>query len=86
MKVLYAVIAFALQSITCQSIRLDINSKDCGIYTGKFGTVNNADGVGASKIAFTGDAAFVGSSSDVEVKLRYSDVDYFNDQKFYGLV
>lgn len=52
----------------------------------KFGTANNPDGTGASKIAFTGDAAFVGTTADVKVNLRYSDVDYFNDAKFYGLV
>ena len=54
-------------------------------YLQKFGTANNADGSGGSKIAFTGDAAFFGTTADIKVNLRYSDNDYFNDPVYIGL-
>jgi hypothetical protein len=85
MKVLTLLLIITISSIT-HGARLDFNSVDCNKFLGKFGTANNADGSGASKIAFTGDAAFVGATSDVKVNLRYSDVDYFNDATFKGLV
>lgn len=72
--------------ITIGATRLDINSADCSIYTGKFGLGNKGDGAGVSKIAFTGDAAFLGNTSNVKVNLRYSDSDYFNDPIYWGLV
>ncbi|CAK68453.1 unnamed protein product (macronuclear) [Paramecium tetraurelia] len=66
--------------------RLDINSENCNKYLQKFGTANNPDGTGATKLAFTGDIAFVSGSTDVKVNLRYSDVDLFNDATYFGLV
>lgn len=51
----------------------------------KFGTANNPDGSGATKLAFTGDVAFV-NGTDVKVNLRYSDVDLYNDATYFGLV
>ncbi|CAK68444.1 unnamed protein product (macronuclear) [Paramecium tetraurelia] len=66
--------------------RLDINSASCNNYLKKFGTANNPDGSGATKLAFTGDVAFGTGSTDVKVNLRYSDVDLFNDATYFGLV
>lgn len=85
MKVQTLLLIITLSSITLAA-RLDFNSVDCNKFLGKFGTANNADGSGASKIAFSGDAAFVGATSDVKVNLRYSDVDFYNDTTFWGLV
>ncbi|CAK63884.1 unnamed protein product (macronuclear) [Paramecium tetraurelia] len=66
--------------------RLDFNSKECNIFLEKFGTADNADGSGASKIAFAGDVSFIGGTANVKVNVRYSDVASFNDPKYYGLV
>ena len=66
--------------------RLDYNSANCNKYLNKFGTANNADGSGATKLAFTGDVSFVAGTTDVKVNLRYSDVDLFNDATYFGLV
>ncbi|CAD8105098.1 unnamed protein product [Paramecium primaurelia] len=68
------------------SQRLSINDPNCNNYLKKFGTANNPDGTGATKLAFTGDIAFVSGSTDVKVNLRYSDVDLFNDATYFGLV
>lgn len=59
--------------------RLSFNTPECNKYLEKFGTADNSDGTGASKIAFSGDASFIGTTSDVKVNIKYSDVDYFND-------
>lgn len=45
--------------------RLDLNDPLCNKYLGKFGTADNSDGSGASKIAFSGDASFYGATTDV---------------------
>lgn len=38
------------------------------------------------KNCFSGNASFIWNTTDVEIKLRYSDFDYFDDPKFKGLV
>ncbi|CAD8126200.1 unnamed protein product [Paramecium sonneborni] len=81
-----AVITILVVFGLCQTVRLDFNSEDCNKYLEKFGTVNNPSGQGFSKIEFTGDAAFVQGTTNVQVNLQYSDVDLFNDSKFFGLV
>ncbi|CAD8126213.1 unnamed protein product [Paramecium sonneborni] len=65
--------------------RLSYNDQNCDKYLKKFGTANNIDGSGATKLAFTGDISFV-NGADVKVNLRYSDVDLFNDPTYFGLV
>lgn len=45
--------------------RLNPNDPLCNKYLEKFGTADNSDGSGASKIAFKGDASFIGATSDV---------------------
>ncbi|CAD8211799.1 unnamed protein product [Paramecium octaurelia] len=66
---------------------LSFNDPECSAkYLNKFGTANNADGSGASKIAFTGDVSFVSGTANAKVNLRYSDVDLYNDPTYYGLV
>ncbi|CAK92781.1 unnamed protein product (macronuclear) [Paramecium tetraurelia] len=72
--------------ILVTSQRISINDQNCNKYLQKFGTANNPDGTGATKIAFTGDVAFITNSTSVKVKLRYSDVDLFNDPTYFGLV
>ncbi|CAD8121575.1 unnamed protein product [Paramecium sonneborni] len=74
-----------LMAITLQA-RLDINSPECNYYLEKFGTANNADGTGASQIAFSGDIGFIDGTANVLVNLRYSDVKFYNDAKYFGLV
>ena len=56
------------------------------IYLAKFGNANNVYGTSTSKIAFSGKASFIGTTADLKINLRYSDIDYFNDPKFKGLV
>ncbi|CAD8195950.1 unnamed protein product [Paramecium pentaurelia] len=74
-----------LLAITFQA-RLDFNAPECNKYLEKFGTANNPDGTGASKIAFTGDVSFIAGTSNVKVNIRYSDVELFNDATYFGLV
>lgn len=81
-----SIIIFTLLVAIGLAQRLSINDENCNKYTDKFGTANNDDGTGATKLAFTGDVAFVAGSSDVKVNLRYSDVDLFNDKTYFGLV
>ncbi|CAD8211787.1 unnamed protein product [Paramecium octaurelia] len=66
--------------------RLPIEGPECNIYLEKFGTANNEDGSGATKLAFSGDVSYIIGTSNLKVNLRYSDVDRFNDLKFFGLV
>lgn len=68
------------------SAGLTVNDLGCNKYLEKFGTANNSDGSGASKIAFTGDVSFITGTANAKVNLRYSDVDLFNDPTYYGLV
>ncbi|CAD8210720.1 unnamed protein product [Paramecium pentaurelia] len=68
------------------SQRLSFNDQNCNKYLEKFGTANNPDGTGATKLAFTGDVQFVTGTTNVKVNLRYSDVDLFNDATYFGLV
>ncbi|CAK64608.1 unnamed protein product (macronuclear) [Paramecium tetraurelia] len=64
---------------------LSFNDPECSSkYLNKFGTANNADGSGASKIAFTGDVAFVSGTANVKVNLRYSDVELYNDTTYFA--
>ncbi|CAD8124867.1 unnamed protein product [Paramecium sonneborni] len=65
--------------------RLPIGSSECSIYLAKFGTANNVDGSGATKLAFSGDVQFE-NGIDVKVSLRYSDVDLFSNLTYYGFV
>ncbi|CAD8210718.1 unnamed protein product [Paramecium pentaurelia] len=45
----------------------------------KFGTANSPDGPKATKLALTGDIAFVSGSTDVKINLKYSNLDLIND-------
>ena len=72
-------IIFPLIVFSLAAQRLAIDDPNCNNYLQKFGTANNADGSGATKLAFTGDVAFVAGTTDVKVNLRYSYVDLFND-------
>ena len=74
-----------LLSIVFAQTRLDYNSEQCNNYTKKFGTANAANGVGATSLAYTGDAAFVPGTANLQVNLRYSD-SLYNDATYFGLV
>ncbi|CAD8105096.1 unnamed protein product [Paramecium primaurelia] len=56
-----------------------INDLLCNKYLEKFGTANSPDGAEATKLAFTGDIAFVSESTDVKINLKYSNLDLIND-------
>ncbi|CAD8196860.1 unnamed protein product [Paramecium octaurelia] len=81
----YIIIGLCILAIVTGE-RISINDQNCNKYLQKFGSANNPDGTGATKLAFTGDVAFITNSTSLKVNLRYSDVDLFNDPKYFGLV
>lgn len=64
---------------------LDINSDDCNVYTGKFGTAKS-NGTGATKLSMSGEVSFTTGTADAVVKISYSDDTYYNQDKYFGLV
>lgn len=76
-------LALALLITACLA-RVGVNDPDCDVFTGKFGTAASG-GTGATKLAFNGEASFAAGTSNLSVKLRYSDDVYYNDPKYKGL-
>ena len=62
------------------------HSIECNNYLDKFGIVDLPNGIGPSKIAFTGDVSFITGTNDAKVNVRYSDVEFFDDPIFFGFV
>ncbi|CAD8204227.1 unnamed protein product [Paramecium pentaurelia] len=81
--IVFLIVLFAIGSTTQ---RLNPSGLECNKYLEKFGTANNSDGSGATKLAFSGDVYFIPGTANLKVNLRYSDVDLFNDPKYFGLV
>ncbi|CAD8204231.1 unnamed protein product [Paramecium pentaurelia] len=66
--------------------RFSIYNYECNNYLNKFGNVDLPNGIGPSKLAFTGDVSFITGTNDAKVNVRYSDVEFFDDPIFFGFV
>lgn len=76
-------LALALLISVCLA-RIGPNDVECETFTGKFGTAK-AGGVGTTKAVFSGEVSFTAGTSNLSIKVGYSDDVYFNDPKFKGL-